>query len=124
MGLRAITDAMDSFESAFLEKLSKNAEATAVLAEEMSSMRRDVDRMCKGIDKINERHESIRMSCADHCADTKMAADAARAAQEEIREHKQNHLVWYGLILAAVALFNLPVETLLKKAVAFFRVGP
>lgn len=95
---------MDSFESAFLQKLSDNTRNYSVLAEEFSSMRRDIERIWKGVEKINERHEAIRANCADHCADTKIAMDMARAATEEIREHKASHLTWYGIVLGAAAL--------------------
>lgn len=112
---------MDSFESSFIEKLSEVTKNYAVLTEEFSSMRRDVERIGKGVDKINERHEAIRMNCAEHCADTKLAFDAARSSQEEIREHKQNHLAWYGVVLAFVALLNLPVGEFVKRLFGFVR---
>ena len=98
-----------------MQKLSESAQSYAVLAEEFKSIRRDIERIGTGVDKINERHESIRMNCAGHCAETKIAIDTADAAIREISEHKQNHLAWYGLIVAVVALLNMPIGDILRR---------
>jgi t-SNARE complex subunit (syntaxin) len=106
---------MDTFESSVVEKMSETSKNYAVLAEEFKSMRRDVERIGKGVDEINKRHEMIRVNCADHMADTKIARDVADEALLEIRQHKSNHLAWYGIILAIVAILNLPIGDLIRK---------
>ena len=96
-----------------LKKIYENSEKQAILSEEFQSLRRDVERIGAGVDKINERHEKIRLSCADHCAKTDMALEKSEMAFREITEHEQSHLAWYGIILAASALIPIGLKKVL-----------